>query len=154
MKNIVIIGAGYGGLTAAALLGKEGHQVTVIEKNEQPGGKASLLEKDGFSFDMGPQVFDDFFAEFGKDATRDDIVVKSLFTHRDFKERYNAYKGTGLGMAHTLWQSAVFRPKHKSSKVKNLYYTGQYNHPGVGVPTTVISSQILVKELKKMGVLS
>ncbi|HJM17807.1 MAG TPA: phytoene desaturase, partial [Candidatus Poseidoniia archaeon] len=83
-----------------------------------------------------------------------DIVVKSLFTHRDFKERYNAYKGTGLGMAHTLWQTAVFRPKHKSSKVKNLYYTGQYNHPGVGVPTTVISSQILVNELNKKGVLT
>ena len=75
MKNIVIIGAGYGGLAAAALLGKEGHHVTVIEKNEQPGGKASLLKIDGFSFDMGPswymwpQVFDDFFAEFDKDAT-------------------------------------------------------------------------------------
>jgi phytoene desaturase len=83
MKNIVIIGAGYGGLTAAALLGKEGHQVTVIEKNEQPGGKASLLEKDGFSFDMGPswymwpQVFDDFFAEFGKDAT-ETLELKKL----------------------------------------------------------------------------
>ena len=72
----------------------------------------------------------------------------------DFKSRYNAYKGTGLGMAHTLWQTAVFRPKHKSSKVKNLYYTGQYNHPGVGVPTTVISSQILVNEMKKEGVLT
>ena len=47
MKNIVIIGAGYGGLTAAALLAKEGHSITVIEKNEQPGGRASLLVKDG-----------------------------------------------------------------------------------------------------------
>ena len=84
----------------------------------------------------------------------DNIVTKSLFTHRDFKERYNAYKGTGLGMAHTLWQTAVFRPKHKSSKVGNLYYTGQYNHPGIGVPTTVISSQILVDELNKKGVLT
>ena len=85
---------------------------------------------------------------------RNNIVVKSLFTHRDFKQRYNAYKGTGLGMAHTLWQTAVFRPKHKSSKVNNLYYTGQYNHPGVGVPTTVISSQILVNELNEKGVLT
>ncbi len=49
MKDIVIVGAGYGGLTAAALLAKEGHNVTVIEKNEQPGGKASLLEKEGFA---------------------------------------------------------------------------------------------------------
>lgn len=96
----------------------------------------------------------DKFEKWTGENIRDDIVVKSLFTHRDFKERYNAYKGTGLGMAHTLWQTAVFRPKHKSSKVENLYYTGQYNHPGVGVPTTVISSQILVNELNQKGVLS
>jgi len=75
VKDVVIIGAGYGGLAASALLAKEGHNVTVIEKNEQPGGKASLLEKDGFAFDMGPswymwpQVFEDFFSEFGMDAT-------------------------------------------------------------------------------------
>ena len=94
------------------------------------------------------------FENWTGEKIKDDIVVKSLFTHRDFKSRYNAYKGTGLGMAHTLWQTAVFRPKHKSSKVKNLYYTGQYNHPGVGVPTTVISSQILVNEMKKEGVLT
>jgi phytoene desaturase len=99
------------------------------------------------------KVLDKFENETGE-KIKDDIIVKSLFTHRDFKNRYNAYKGTGLGMAHTLWQTAVFRPKHKSSKVKNLYYTGQYNHPGVGVPTTVISSQVLVNELKKKGVLS
>ena len=96
----------------------------------------------------------DKFEKWTGENIKDDIIVKSLFTHRDFKERYNAYKGTGLGMAHTLWQTAVFRPKHKSSKVKNLYYTGQYNHPGVGVPTTVISSQILVNELNEKGVLT
>ena len=77
MKDIVIIGAGYGGLTASALLAKEGHNVTVIEKNEQPGGKASLLEKDGFAFDMGPswymwpQVFENYFSEFGMDASKE-----------------------------------------------------------------------------------
>ena len=95
----------------------------------------------------------DKFEKFTGVEIRNDIVVKSLFTHRDFKQRYNAYKGTGLGMAHTLRQSAIFRPKHISAKVKNLYYTGQYNHPGIGVPTTVISSQILVDELKRRGVI-
>ena len=75
MKNIIVIGAGYGGLVASALLAKEGHKVTVIEKNEQAGGKASLLKKDGFQFDMGPswymwpQVFENFFSEFGMDAS-------------------------------------------------------------------------------------
>ena len=109
------------------------------------------------SDEIREQYFDKVLEKFENETgekIKDDIVVKSLFTHRDFKERYNAYKGTGLGMAHTLWQTAVFRPKHKSSKVSNLYYTGQYNHPGVGVPTTVISSQILVDELNKKGVLT
>jgi phytoene desaturase len=74
---------------------------------------------------------------------RDHIVVKRIFAHNDFSSRYNAYKGTALGLAHTLKQTAVFRPKHESKKVKNLYYTGHYNHPGIGVPMVIISSQIL-----------
>ena len=74
MSEIIVIGAGYGGLVASALLAKDGHKVTVIEKNEQVGGRAGMFKKDGFSFDMGPswymwpQVFERFFAEFGKDA--------------------------------------------------------------------------------------
>jgi len=80
---------------------------------------------------------------------RDHIVVKRIFTHRDFSNRYNAYKGTALGLAHTLKQTAVFRPKHESKKVKNLYYTGHYNHPGIGVPMVIISSQITNNIIKK-----
>jgi phytoene desaturase len=74
---------------------------------------------------------------------RDHIILKRIFAHNDFSDRYNAYKGTALGLAHTLKQTAIFRPKHQSKKVKNLYYTGHYNHPGIGVPMVVISSQIL-----------
>jgi len=79
---------------------------------------------------------------------RDHIVVKRIFVHNDFSSRYNAYKGTALGLAHTLKQTAVFRPKHESKKVKNLYYTGHYNHPGIGVPMVIISSQILANMIK------
>jgi len=74
---------------------------------------------------------------------RDHVIVKRIFAHNDFSSRYNAYKGTALGLAHTLKQTAVFRPKHTSKKVKNLYFTGHYNHPGIGVPMVIISSQIL-----------
>jgi len=73
----------------------------------------------------------------------DSIVLKRIFAHNDFSIRYNAFKGTALGLAHTLRQTAIFRPQHASKKVKNLYYTGHYNHPGIGVPMVVISSQIL-----------
>jgi len=80
---------------------------------------------------------------------KDHIVVKRIFAHNDFSNRYNAYKGTALGLAHTLKQTAVFRPKHESKKVKNLFYTGHYNHPGIGVPMVIISSQILSEMIKQ-----
>ncbi len=73
----------------------------------------------------------------------DSIVVKRIFAHNDFTSRYNAFKGTALGLAHTLRQTAIFRPQHESKKVDNLYYTGHYNHPGIGVPMVIISSQII-----------
>ena len=74
-------------------------------------------------------------------------VVKRIFGPNDFIKDYNAYKGTSLGMVHTLTQSAIFRPSHRSKKLKNLYYNGHYTHPGIGVPLVLMSSQILTKNL-------
>jgi phytoene desaturase len=71
-KHVVVIGAGFAGLSAACVLSKEGFKVTVLEKNDQPGGRARVWKKDGFTFDMGPSwywmpdVFENFFALFGK----------------------------------------------------------------------------------------
>ncbi|MFP4362695.1 MAG: phytoene desaturase family protein [Spirochaetia bacterium] len=78
---------------------------------------------------------------------KDDILVKRIYSHRDFASDYNAWEGTALGISHTLDQTAVFRPAHKSKKVENLYYTGQYTHPGVGVPMTFIASQIVADQI-------
>ncbi len=80
---------------------------------------------------------------------RDHVVVKRIFSHRDFREDYNAYKGTALGLVHTIRQTALFRPSHRSRKVEGLYYTGHYTHPGVGVPMTLISSEILSDAIVK-----
>jgi phytoene desaturase len=79
---------------------------------------------------------------------RDRIVYQRLFCVNDFESRYNSFKGTGLGLAHTLKQTAVFRPKNVSKKVKNLYYVGANTHPGIGVPITLISAELLAKRLK------
>jgi len=83
------------------------------------------------------------------DNIRDVVVVKRLFALNDFQDRYNAYKGTAFGLTHTLDQTALFRPAHQSQKVKNLYYTGQYTHPGIGVPMTMVSSQMVAREIKE-----
>jgi phytoene desaturase len=72
-KQVLVIGAGFAGLSTAALLAKEGFQVTILEKCDSPGGRARLWEKDGFAFDMGPswylmpEVFDAYFRLFGKE---------------------------------------------------------------------------------------
>jgi phytoene desaturase len=77
------------------------------------------------------------------------IKVKKIFAHRDFIDQYNAYQGSAFGLAHTLLQTAIFRPKNKSKKVKNLYYAGQYTNPGIGVPPCLISAQITVNLINK-----
>ena len=69
-KNVVIIGGGIGGLATAALLGKDGYNVTLIEKNSKVGGRASQWKSKGFIFDLGPswymmpEVFERYFALF------------------------------------------------------------------------------------------
>ena len=72
MATVLIIGAGFSGLSAACHLAKAGMQVTVLEKHDTPGGRARSFSSAGFSFDMGPSwywmpdVFEKFFAGFGK----------------------------------------------------------------------------------------
>ena len=92
-------------------------------------------------------ILDDMEKRLGENI-RDNIEYIKIFAHRDFKNRYNAFKGTALGLSHTLMQTALFRPKNKSKKINNLYYTGHYNHPGIGVPMVIISSQILNQKIK------
>lgn len=79
---------------------------------------------------------------------RNKIVYKKLFSVKDFSDRYNSYQGTALGLAHTLKQTAIFRPNNISKKVKNLYYTGAGTNPGIGMPITLISAELLYKRLQ------
>jgi phytoene desaturase len=71
-KHAIVIGAGFGGLAAAARLRAMGHRVTVVEAGDQPGGRARAFEREGFHFDAGPTVitapylFDELFELFGK----------------------------------------------------------------------------------------
>ena len=55
--RISVIGAGFGGLAAGALLAKQGHEVTIFEKNDQIGGRARVHKDKGFQFDMGPSWY-------------------------------------------------------------------------------------------------
>lgn len=77
---------------------------------------------------------------------RNNIIFKEAFCVKDFKDRYNSYKGNAYGMANTLMQTAFLRPNLRSKKVTDLYFTGQLTVPGPGVPPALISGK-LVSEL-------
>jgi phytoene desaturase len=80
---------------------------------------------------------------------RKHIVYKRAFAHRDFEKDYHAYKGNAYGLANTLFQTAFLKPKLKSKKVSNLYYTGQLTTPGPGVPPSLISGSVVANEIFK-----
>jgi len=74
---------------------------------------------------------------------KNSIIFTESFCVNDFVRDYNSYKGNAYGMANTLLQTAFLRPKLKSKKVKNLFFTGQLSVPGPGVPPSLISGKLV-----------
>jgi phytoene desaturase len=74
---------------------------------------------------------------------RPHVVYKRSYAHKDFMSDYHAFRGNAYGLANTLLQTAFLKPRIKSSKVGNLYYTGQLTAPGPGVPPSLISGQMV-----------
>ncbi|GAB3749792.1 phytoene desaturase family protein [Spirosoma pomorum] len=71
-QRVLVIGAGFAGLAVATSLADKGYDVTILEKNSSPGGRARIFHEKGFTFDMGPSwywmpdIFENYFARFGK----------------------------------------------------------------------------------------
>lgn len=80
---------------------------------------------------------------------RSSILFKESYCVQDFKDDYNSFKGNAYGMANTLMQTAFLRPKLRSKKIKNLYFTGQLTVPGPGVPPSLISGKLVSDLLTK-----
>lgn len=115
--KIVVIGGGFSGLATASILAKEGHTVTLLEKNSTLGGRAIYFQDKGFTFDMGPSwymmpdLFDRFFAHFDK-KTSDYYIIKKL------DPSYHVYDAT--------------RQMTISPKLENNYKTFEQIEPGAG----------------------
>lgn len=75
------------------------------------------------------------------------IVYKKIVTPINFAEELNAWRGSALGLAHPLLQSALWRPRNKSKKLPNLFYVGGNTLPGIGLPMCLISSELVYKHL-------
>ncbi len=80
----------------------------------------------------------------------DFVVYKKTYSVSDFVHDYNSFRGNAYGLANTLMQTAIFRPACRSKKVKNLFYTGQLTVPGPGVPPSLISGEVVAKEVVKV----
>src|SRR5690606_29290708 len=83
----------------------------------------------------------------GMDDLQTKIVYKRSYCVSDFVSDYNAYGGNAYGLANTLEQTAVLKPKIRNKKLKNLFYTGQLTIPGPGVPPSIISGKIVANEI-------
>lgn len=91
----------------------------------------------------------DRLEQFTSSSIRNSVVVKRSFAYSDFKSEYNSFKGNAYGLANTLDQTAILKPRLKSKKINNLYFAGQLTTPGPGVPPTLISGEVVSKEIVK-----
>ena len=80
---------------------------------------------------------------------RPHIEVYESFAHSDFVSEYNSFKGNAYGLANTLKQTAILKPKCKNKQLDNLYYIGQLTVPGPGVPPSIISGKIVSQLIQK-----
>ena len=124
---------------------------SITDKTSAPKGK----EAGFFLIPLAPGIEDteelreeyfheilDRFEKLTNQEVKKYVLFSKSFCVNDFKEEYNSYKGNAYGMANTLLQTAFLRPKIKSGKVNNLYFTGQLTVPGPGVPPALISGKI------------
>ncbi len=80
---------------------------------------------------------------------KENVIFVESYCVNDFIKDYNSYKGNAYGLANILTQTAFLRPKIKSKKVKNLFFTGQLTVPGPGVPPSLISGKIVSEKIIK-----
>ncbi|MDG1731275.1 MAG: phytoene desaturase family protein [Algibacter sp.] len=131
---------------------------SITDDNAAPVGKEAGI----FLIPLAPGIEDtpelrsqyfekiiDRFENLTSQNVKNDIIFKESFCLNDFVKDYNSYKGNAYGMANTLLQTAFLRPKLKSKKVKNLFFTGQLTVPGPGVPPSLISGKLVADLVTK-----
>ena len=154
-KKIIVIGSGFAGLSASCYLAKAGYQVTVLEKNEQVGGRAGRLVRDGFTFDMGPSwywmpdIFEKFFGDFGKSASDYYQLEKLNPAYQILFENETVTIGDSLGQICDEFErieagSSIPLKKFIAKAAEKFHFKGpgklRYRHQQNGLQTRKIPS--------------
>lgn len=98
--------------------------------------------------------------QFAKDIIKDledrigfeilgNIKTKIIMSPQDWAEKFNLYKGSGLGLSHGMTQVGGFRPKNFDEQFKNVFYVGASTTPGTGLPMVVISSKLVSQRIEE-----
>ena len=134
------------------------HVPSVTDKSIAPKGKEvvailvpiapNLKDNDKIKEKFYEKIINHFEGLVGE-KIKDKIEFRKFFSVNEFKKEYLSFKGSAFGLAHTLSQTAIFRPPNKDRKINNLYYTGQFTNPGVGMPPALISAKIVLELVKK-----
>ena len=150
--KIIVIGSGFGGLSAAIRLQAQGHEVTILEKRDKPGGRAYVYQQDGFTFDGGPTIItapwiiDEIFAAAGK-QTQDYVKLVKIdpFYNIRFEDgsvfRYNDNR------EQILQQIRAFNPDDVAGYLKFLAASSEIFKTGMGLidrPFTHVSDMVKV----------
>ena len=122
----------------------EGKENLVILIPVAPGLKDTDETREQY-FNMAMDRLEVFIGE----DIRNHLIVKRSYAHRDFISDYHSFKGNAYGLANTLMQTAILKPSLKNKHIKNLYYTGQLTVPGPGVPPSLISGEVVAREIAK-----
>jgi phytoene desaturase len=107
---------------------------------------------EGDTEELRDRYFDKIISRFEKrigQTIKEAVIYKRSYSISNFINDYNSFKGNAYGLANTLLQTAILKPAVRSKKVKNLFYTGQLTVPGPGVPPSLISGEVVAKEVLK-----
>ena len=80
---------------------------------------------------------------------KDKIISKTILSPVEWRDSFNLYRGSGLGLGHNMMQMGYLRPSNRDEKFDNLFYTGSSTLPGTGVPMAIISSQLTSERIEK-----
>ena len=99
------------------------------------------------------KIVDNIIADFSTQIRRDirpEIISKTIYTPLDWQNKFNLFKGSGLGLSHKMSQIGGFRPKNYDEHFRNVFYVGASTIPGTGLPMVVISSKLAFQRISQL----